>query len=99
VTLKVTLTAEAEADLDQIADYIGEHSAHTALTHVRELREKCYRLADAPQGYPLLTDFEHSGIRKRPVGRYLILYRVNHSIVVIRILHAARDYESLLFPK
>jgi toxin ParE1/3/4 len=78
--LKVILTAEAEADLDHISDYIAEYSARTALTQIRELRDKCYRLTDAPQGYPLLTDFEHSGIRKRPVGRYLILYRVNQSI-------------------
>jgi toxin ParE1/3/4 len=94
--VKVIFTAEADEDLEQISDYISDQNPDAALTLVRELREKCRRLADAPKGYPLLPHFEHLGIRRRPVGNYLILYRVNRAIEVIRILHAARDYEQLL---
>jgi plasmid stabilization system protein ParE len=36
----VVITAEAEADLEQIAAYIAEHSAEIALNFVRELRGK-----------------------------------------------------------
>jgi plasmid stabilization system protein ParE len=96
----VTITAEAEADLEQIAAYVAEQSARSALELVRELRERCEALLDAPRGYPLVPRYEHFGIRRRPFGRFLIFYRVGtDAIEVIHILHGARDYESLLFPE
>ena len=57
--MKIIFTAEAEEDLEQISDYIGDHNAEAALTFARNLREKCQKLADAPLGYPLLAHFEH----------------------------------------
>jgi len=74
--------------------------ARSALTLVRELRERCDSLLDAPRGYPLVPRYEHLGIRRRAFGRFLIFYRVDEdAIEVIHILHSARDYESLLFPE
>jgi plasmid stabilization system protein ParE len=96
----VIITAEAEADLEQIATYVAEQSPRSALKLVRELRERCESLLDAPRGYPLVPRYEHLGIRRRPFGRFLIFYRVDQgTIEVIHILHGARDYESLLFPE
>lgn len=96
----VTITAEAEADLVQIATYVAEQSPKNALALVRELRERCESLLDAPRGYPLVPRYEHLGIRRRPFGRFLIFYRVGtDAIEIIHILHGARDYESLLFPE
>jgi toxin ParE1/3/4 len=96
----VVVTAEAETDLEQIANYISEQSVEIALNFVQELREKCESLADAPRGYPLLPRHEHLGIRRRPFGDYLIFYRVGaDAIEVVHILHGARDYEPLLFPE
>ena len=96
----VTITAEAEADLEQIATYVAEQSPRSALELVRELRERCESLLDAPRGYPLVPRYEHLGIRRRPFGRFLIFYRAGtDAIEVIHILHGARDYASLLFPE
>lgn len=96
----VTLTAEAEADLEQIASYVAEQSPGNALKLVRELRERCESLLAAPRGYPLVPRYERFGVRRRPFGRFLIFYRVGEDrIEVIHILHGARDYESLLFPE
>jgi plasmid stabilization system protein ParE len=50
----VVVTAEAEADLEQLTAYIAEESIETALRFAQELREKCASLADAPRGYPLV---------------------------------------------
>jgi plasmid stabilization system protein ParE len=95
----LVITAEAEADLEQIAAYVAEQSARSALTLIRELRERCDSLLDAPRGYPLVPRYEHLGIRRRAFGRFLIFYRVDEgAIEVIHILHGARDYEPLLFP-
>ncbi|MEA2783577.1 MAG: toxin ParE1/3/4 [Rhodospirillaceae bacterium] len=96
----VVLTAEAEIDLETIAQYIARDSLTTALSVVHELREKCLALNEAPRGYPLVPRYEHHGIRRRPSGSYLIFYRVGtETIEVVHILHGARDYERLLFPE
>lgn len=96
----VTLTAEAEADLEQIATYVAEQSPGSALKLVRELRQRCESLSDAPRGYPLVPRYEQWGIRRRPFGGFLIFYRVGKdTIEIIHVLHGARDYESLLFPE
>jgi plasmid stabilization system protein ParE len=53
-----------------------------------------------PYAFPLLFRVERFGIRRRPVGKYLILYRIDQDRVgIVRILHGARDYERLLFPQ
>jgi plasmid stabilization system protein ParE len=62
----VTITAEAEADLEQIATYVAEQSPRSALELIRELRERCESLVDAPRGYPLVPRHEHFGIRRPP---------------------------------
>ena len=96
----VVITFEAEADLEQIAAYVAEQSPRSALKLVRELRQRCESLADAPRAYPLVPRYEHSGIRRRLFGQYLIFYRIGEdAIEVIHVLHGARDYEALLFPE
>ena len=96
----VVLTAEAESDLETIAEYIARDSVTAALDVVHELKEKCQTLAEAPRGYSLVPRYEHRGIRRRPSGNYLIFYRIGtEAIEVVHILHGARDYERLLFPE
>jgi toxin ParE1/3/4 len=96
----VVLTAEAEADLEQIADYIAADNPMRALSFVGELRELCERLAEIPKGFPLVPRYEHVGIRRRVYGAYLIFYRVAEGQVdVLHILHGAVNYEPLLFPE
>jgi len=98
--VNVIVSAEAEADLEQIASYVAERSPQAALALIRELRDRCESLADAPRGYPLVPRYEQFGIRRRPFGNFLIFYRVGtEAIEVVHILHGARDYEPLLFPE
>jgi toxin ParE1/3/4 len=96
----VVVTAEAETDLEQIAAYVAERSPQSALKLVRELRDRCESLVDTPRGYPLVPRYEQFGIRRRPFGNFLIFYRVGaETIDVVHVLHGARDYEPLLFPR
>lgn len=61
--------------------------------------EKARGLSDIPRGFPLVPRYEHLGIRRRPHGNYAIFYRRDAKrIIVIHILHGARDYEAMLFP-
>jgi toxin ParE1/3/4 len=94
----VILTAEAEADLQQIVEFVGSQSPASAVKLLRELRDKCERLIHAPRAYPLVPRYEDRGIRRRPFGNFLIFYRVSDDeIEIIHILHGARNYEELLF--
>lgn len=96
----VVVTTEAEHDLEQIATYVAEQSPQRALNLIRELRARCESLRDAPRAYPLVPRYEHTGIRRRVFGNFLIFYRIGQNrIEVIHVLHGARDYESLLFPE
>jgi len=53
-----------------------------------------------PKGFPLVPRYEHLGIRRRVHGNYAIFYRVeSKQMMVIHILHGARDYEAILFPE
>lgn len=96
----VLLTAEAEADIEAIGDWIAKDSPARALTFVAELYDKCITLAEAPLGYSLVPRYESSGIRRRVHGNYLIFYRIaGDQIEILHVLHGARNYESLLFPE
>lgn len=96
----VVITAEAETDLERIADHIAKDSPPRALSFVTELRARCERLVEAPKGFPLVPRYEHTGVRRRVYGAYLIFYRAGpETINVIHILHGAMNYEPILFPE
>jgi toxin ParE1/3/4 len=91
---------EAAADLERIGDWIAGSNPIRAVTFVDELDERCRHLTDMPQAYPSVPRHEGSGLRRVPHGNYLIFYRVESDVVVIvRVLHAARDYRAILFPE
>jgi plasmid stabilization system protein ParE len=98
--MKVVITEPAEADLEAIGDRIARDNPERALTFVRELRQSCATLSDLPYGYALVRRYEHTGVRRRVHGNYLIFYRiVGEMIVILHVLHGARDYEAILFPE
>jgi plasmid stabilization system protein ParE len=98
--VKVVLVASAIADLESIADWIAADSPQRAASFIQLLRQRCLQLADTPRAYPLVPRYESEGIRRRPVGDYLIFYRLTGSVVeIVHVLHGARDIEALLFPQ
>lgn len=100
--MRVRLLPGAESDLEAIADYIARDNPRRALSFVRELRDKCLRLAHMPEAYPLVPRYEAQGVRLRVHGRYQIFYRITGQpprVDVLHILHQARDHTALLFPE
>ena len=96
----VVLTTKAEANLEQIADYISEDNPKRAVSFVDELLARCAALTDMPFRFPLLRDHQESGIRKLHHADYLVFYRAGETrIEILHVLNAAQDYESILFPK
>ncbi|MEJ0049584.1 MAG: type II toxin-antitoxin system RelE/ParE family toxin [Rhodospirillales bacterium] len=98
--MKVLLSRVAARDLREIADYIANDSPLAAYNFTEFLRQKALGLGSFPYAFPLVPRYERYGLRRRPCGNYLIFYRVEKNTVLIaRVLHAARDYEALLFPR
>ena len=53
-----------------------------------------------PEAFPLVPCYARQGICRYSHRDYLIFYRIEADrIVIIRVLHGARDYEALLFPE
>lgn len=97
--MKVEITAEAEADLESIADYIARDNPMRALSFVRELYQLCLEIADMPQDWPVVPRYEHHGVRRRIHGRYLIFDRIGTDrITILHILNGAMNVEAILFP-
>ena len=95
----VDITAEAEADLEAIGDYIARDNPVRAISFVRELYQRCLELADMPEAWTVVPRYEHQDIRRRVHGRYLIFYRIGPDrITVLHVLNGAMDVEAILFP-
>jgi len=89
------LTRLAKEDLQAIRDHIAQDSLTNAQRYLGILKEKCQTLAEYP-GLGVQRE-EYLGLHKLPVGDYLIFYRpTNNGIDIIRVLHGARDVESIL---
>jgi toxin ParE1/3/4 len=98
--VRVVFSRAARIDLEQIGDYIARNNPRRALTFVAELRTAALSLREAPYAFPLVPRLERLGVRRRPVGRYLVFYRIDEDVIaIVHILHSARDYEPLLFPE
>jgi toxin ParE1/3/4 len=86
---------QARLDLKQVYRHIAEANPTAASSIVRIIDAKARLLAASPhigQGVPDLA----AGLRRFPVGDYLIFYEVTASgIEVVRVLHGARNIETL----
>ncbi len=97
--MKIVFSAQAKAGLRDIALFIAQDNPARARSFVRALRDKAVALADAPYALPIIPRYILERIRRRPFGNYLILYRVDdEALVIVDIVHGARDYDALLFP-
>lgn len=92
--IQVNLSPQANADLEEIGDYIARDNPARALSFIGELKVKCLGLAKAARiGAPRPELGER--VRMLTHGRYLIFYREHEATVRIeRIMHSARDITS-----
>ena len=94
---RIYRTREAVADLDAIWDYIARDNLTAADRMLDALNERFLLLAKNPEIgelQPLLADGQY---RRFTYRSYVIYYRpVDDGIVLVRVLHGARDHEKLL---
>jgi plasmid stabilization system protein ParE len=95
----VQISAEAEADLEAIGDYIALDNPIRAVSFIGELRASCLSLSSMARAFPLVPGYESSGVRRRVHGNYLIFYTEgSERIVVLHVLQGAVDCGPILFP-
>ena len=88
-------TLLARKDLQEIQAYIAQDNPKAAAQYLSILKQKCEILAQTPTIG--VCRKEYCNLYKFPVDKYLVFYRITESgIEVIRILHGARDIQSIL---
>ncbi|CAN5394215.1 type II toxin-antitoxin system RelE/ParE family toxin [soil metagenome] len=91
--MRVIFTRPADQDLAEIGAWIEGDSPRAASRTLNALVDASIKLGSFPLRYPEIPGLH---LRKRPFGQYLIFYRVTDQVEIIRILHSARDWLSLL---
>lgn len=91
-------TRKASNDLDDIHDYLVQHSPAAAARVAQEIERCCRLLAQLPL-MGRACDAIQPGLRSFPSGKYVIYYRpLNGGVEVLRVLHASRDVTGLFDP-
>lgn len=92
---RLRLSRQADADLDEIAEYIADRSPSAAQRQLETLYEKFILLA----AHPLLGESCENlspSLRAFTAGSYVIFYApLDDGIEVARVIHASRDIDSL----
>jgi toxin ParE1/3/4 len=104
LSAQVTFRPRARADVLEQLVYLAERSGiDTADRYHSALLRTCELLARQPTiGSPTALTPRLRGLRRHPVGRpfnrYLIFYKpIPRGIDLWRVLHGARDIDSILF--
>jgi len=93
--MRVVITVEAEADFEDVFDYIAADSPQAALQYVRMLREKALGLGRFPRRHRVREDLPDE-MRIAPSGSHLIVYRIaGRRVEILRVIHGARDLPKL----
>ncbi len=94
---RFVLTPLAEQDLNEIWEYIGDDSVEAANRVLSKIEAAIYRLTEHPGLGHLREDLADSRHRFYLVYSYLIVFRPGTDpLQVIRVLHAARDVQTIL---
>ncbi|MCH7977797.1 MAG: type II toxin-antitoxin system RelE/ParE family toxin [Acidobacteria bacterium] len=91
------LSPEAAQDLIDIWEFIAGDNIDSADQVCEELQEAIQRIVEMPKKGHLRADLTDKPVRFSPVRSYLIIYRPDTTpLQIVRVLHGARDIESLL---
>jgi toxin ParE1/3/4 len=92
---RCVFSPRARKDFSEILGFIGRTSPDSALDFVTRLQLMCDRLAEMPELGRKRDDLL-LGMRAFPIERYTIFYRITKSgVEIVRVLHGARDVESI----
>jgi len=92
---RVRIRPGARADLLEIWNHIGENSIASADALSDKLDAAIVMLGRQPKAGRLREELG-AAVRSSPCGSYILLYReARRGVEILRVLHAARDIESI----
>lgn len=102
MNLLINITPKANQDLDDLFEFMAQNNPDIALRFFDAARETIARLALMPNiGNKYFTNNPHlKGLRKwgiKGFNNYLIFYLASENeLTIVRIIHASRDFNSIL---
>lgn len=94
------LAPEALADIDEIVTFIARDSSRNALVVWDRLEETFTKLAEHPGMGHVRAELRDDSLRVASVYDYLVIYDpAIHPIVVLRVIHGARNLRRLKLTK
>ena len=96
----VVIVDSASDDLNSIGEYIEKSVGPlTSERFIVRVIEVIWSLRFAPDRTPLRDDLQ-PGLRVIHADRYLVFYRiVENKVMVLRVIHGARDISPDMFPE
>jgi toxin ParE1/3/4 len=93
--MELFVSPAAEADLEEIGDYIAQDNPSRAVTFIDEVRSRFDAISRMPLAYAERPEID-PGVRACVHGNYVIFFYVTDSAVEIaRVLHGARNIARL----
>lgn len=97
--MAVRVSAEAEADLDEIWSYVATESgdAHTAERLINSITDHFFVLSKHPHMGRRRDHDLRPGLRSLSVGAYVIIHRIEgRDVLILHVFHGRRDLKTLL---
>jgi toxin ParE1/3/4 len=92
---RVTKTARAEQDLEEIWFYVALDDVAAADALLDDFDNSCLLLATQPKMGRAREELANE-LRSFPVGRYVFFYRpLADGVEIVRVLHGARDVTAI----
>lgn len=100
---KIIVARPAYEDLRKATSYLRDtlQSNQAAVRLRQDVRKVSQKIAEMPQMYGFCSDtyLRAKGFRKAPVGRYLMIFRINEQrgeVHILRFFHGSQDYEQYI---
>jgi plasmid stabilization system protein ParE len=94
--MKYRISRRADADIERICDFIAKDNPEAAETLDERIHHTIQLLARFPGMGHTRADVKDKRYLFWALGKYVIAYRVEaKELVVVRVLHGARDFRKL----
>ena len=88
----IIITESANADLEDIENYIAQDSPAVAQKFISRIFDKIDQLYEYPKSGKFVPEIKDSSIRELLINKYRIIYQIknNSTIYIIRVVHGSR---------
>ena len=98
--MKYCISRKADTDIERICDYLGADNPDAADRLDQEIHRAIQLIAKFPGMGHSRPDVKDKRYLFKAVGNCVIAYRLEKKeLVVVRVVHGARDFRSLFRPK